>query len=74
SSSKSLSSVLKNKKTTDLLKKRKKCRLIAKVWHYFKIEGNFAVCQVEITQNEKTKKCKQKYDYTNSNLITSMKN
>ncbi|CAG8452590.1 16365_t:CDS:2 [Racocetra fulgida] len=44
---KSLSSVLKGKKTTSLPKKRKKRRLIAKAWHYFKIEGNFTVCQAE---------------------------
>ncbi|CAG8679612.1 22295_t:CDS:2 [Cetraspora pellucida] len=71
SSSKSLLSVLKDKKTTSLPKKRKKCKLIAEAWQYFKIEGNFVVCQVELTQDGK-KKCEQKYDYTNSNSTTSM--
>ncbi|CAG8719207.1 6332_t:CDS:2, partial [Racocetra fulgida] len=47
SSPKSLSSVLKDKKTTGLPKKRKQRRLIAEAWHYFKIEGNFTVCQAE---------------------------
>ncbi|CAG8587476.1 16202_t:CDS:2 [Cetraspora pellucida] len=71
-SSKSLSSTLKDKTTTSLPKKRKKHKCIAEAWQYFKIEENFAVCQVEITQDGKKKKCEQKYDHTNSNSTTSM--
>ncbi|CAG8798270.1 1608_t:CDS:1, partial [Gigaspora rosea] len=72
SSSKSLLSVLKDKETTGLPKKRKKRKLKAEAWEYFKIEGSFAVCQVEITQDGETKKCGQKYDRTNSNSTSSM--
>ncbi|CAG8796325.1 19678_t:CDS:2, partial [Dentiscutata erythropus] len=36
------SSALKDKKTTGLPKKRKKRRLIAEAWQYFKLEENFA--------------------------------
>ncbi|CAG8762190.1 15827_t:CDS:1, partial [Dentiscutata heterogama] len=62
----------KGKKTTSLPKKRKKRRLRAEAWHYFKLEGNFAVCQVEIIQDGKKKKCGIKYDHTNSNSTSSM--
>ncbi|CAG8835294.1 26993_t:CDS:2, partial [Gigaspora margarita] len=72
SSSKSLSSVLKDKETTSLPKKRKKYKLKAEAWEYSKIEGLFAVCQVEITQDGETKKCGQKYDHTNLNSTSSM--
>ncbi|CAG8685826.1 12980_t:CDS:2, partial [Racocetra fulgida] len=69
-SPKSLSSVLKDKKTTSLPKKRKKRRLIAEAWHYFKIEGNFAVCQVEITQDGKQKK--EDVEIVRFNLLSAL--
>ncbi|CAG8810940.1 1710_t:CDS:1, partial [Gigaspora margarita] len=48
-----LSFVPKDKQTTSQPKKRKKRRLIAEAWQYFKLQENFAACQIKITQDEK---------------------
>ncbi|CAG8828412.1 7323_t:CDS:2, partial [Gigaspora margarita] len=44
---------LNNQKTLSLPKKKKKRKLIAKAWQYFNLVGSFAVCQVEIVEDEK---------------------
>ncbi|CAG8585141.1 17688_t:CDS:2, partial [Racocetra fulgida] len=61
-----------NQKTTGLPKKKKKRKLIAKAWQYFSLVGSSAICQVEIVEDRKTKKCGRIYDHSNSNSTTTM--
>ncbi|CAG8835979.1 28230_t:CDS:2, partial [Racocetra persica] len=61
-----------NQKTGGLPKKKKKRKFIAEAWQYFDLVGSSAICQVEIVEDGKTKKCGRTYDRSNSNSTTTM--